>query len=504
MKNESSLGDYIGGRFLTIKDANGEVWSRNPANLGAPKIEFPFTYKHVNEAVEAAHRAFYKWRQAPFKEVAQYLQRYYSLLSDRKEALALQITHEVGKPLWEARLEIDETLQSLLYFQKTGRLNSYEVGIDEAKGTATGVVRFSARGIMAIITPATMPVFGLHLQLLPALIHGDCVIVKASKHAPFVGQMLAQMIHDAGFPSGVFNLIQGDGEMGRRLASHPDVEGVFFTGSYETAMRIRKQLVSDYWKLLVIETGGKNAAVAWNDCDIEKTVRECLWASFLTCGQRTTSTSRILVHEKIFDRFLGDFHKLAKRCSVGPGSTDEKQDAFIGPLISEEAQENYLRFQGIAVREGAEEIMRGKILERNQKGYFVSPSLHVVTQVDAKSIYQTSEIFGPNVAFYKFSDFEEANQILNLTKQGLVASFYSEKKENYLKVLQDAEVGILHWNRSTVTPSYMLPFGGIKQSGSQRPMGSFAGYQCTYPMSSIEAKTPATLTLPPCFPALEE
>ncbi len=162
--------------------------------------------------------------------------------------------------------------------------------------------------------------------------------------------------------------------------------------------------------------------------------------------------------------------------------------------------ENYLRFQGMAVREGCEEIMRGKTLERDKKGYYVSPSIHVVENPDAKAVYQTSEVIGPNVAVYKVTDLEAAIDVVNLPRFGLAASIYTAARENFLRLSEEARVGVFHWNGMTVKNSYRLPYGGIKKSGNHRPMGSSALYQCTYPVSSLEYAQDAKVEVPATFP----
>ena len=173
----------------------------------------------------------------------------------------------------------------------------------------------------------------------------------------------------------------------------------------------------------------------------------------------------------------------------------------MGPLLNDEAVENYIRYQGIAVREGCEEIMRGKSLDRNPKGHYVSPSIHLVSKPDPKSVYQKSEIFGPNVALYAVDDIEEAIDILNLSQHGLVTSVYSKTREVFQRACENVRVGTLHWNRPTHAPTYRLPRGGLKKSGNSRALGSLAWQQCTYPVSATERESGWSITqLPKSLP----
>lgn len=480
-------GDYIRGQFVKVEDPNDEVISKNPGSLDDLHVPVPFSYEHIHEAVLAAKRSFLSWKRLAVKDRYQALVRYREGIAQRADVLAQSLSFEVGKPLWEAREEVKETLTLFDYFLTLGSQTSVELQIPDIAEECSGKIRFLPRGVMAVISPGAQPLFTPHTHILPALMNGNTIVLKASKYAPFTGQLAAEILHDSGFPAGVLNILQGNSESARRLVVDPEVDGVLYTGSYETAEKIRKQLLSDFWKIQIFELGGKNSLLIWEDCEYEKAVKEAALGAFLTSGQRCTNTNRILVHDKIFDRFVQDFHGLAKKIKVGYGLAEGENSSFMGPLMSEAALEDYLRFQGIATREGCEEVMRGKSLDREYKGFYVSPSIHLVSQADPKSIYQKSEIHGPNVAIYRVKDLDEASEIINQSQYGLVASVYSGARENYLKLAEEAQVGILHWNRPTTHVSYKLPYGGIKRSGNMRPMGQFAGYQCTYPLSCIES-----------------
>jgi succinylglutamic semialdehyde dehydrogenase len=494
--NRVYRGSYIQGHFVKIDDPNGALQSDNPGNLELPSVECPFSFEHVHEAVAAAKVSYHSWRRLSIGERTAAVGRYRDLLKQREVALAVQITFETGKPLWEAKEELAETGRLIEYFMKEAALLPAPIAIEEATPSTKkselepetiGVVRSLPRGVVAVISPAISPILDSHAHLIPALLYGNTVVLKSSRHAPLVGQAIAELSHDAGLPAGVLNVIAGNAEVAQRLVADTEVDAVFFTGSYETGLNLKKQLLGDYWKLLVLEMVGKNGMLVWDDAHYAKALHEALYAAYMTTGQRRNSTNRILVHEKICDRFVADFHKLAKKCTVGYGLVEGDSAPFLGPLLSEAAMENYVRYQGIAVREGCEEIMRGKNLERTERGYYVSPSIHLVQRPDPKSVYQKSEIFGPNVAIYRVHDLEEAIEILNLPQHGLVASVYSRNKETYLRAAEEVRVGTLHWNRPTIAPAYRLPAGGVKKSGNHRPMGSFAVNQCTYPLGSLES-----------------
>ncbi len=477
-------GNYINGHFSKVKDPSGEVYSQNPCNTNDPKVAFAYSYEQIHEAVLAAKRSFSSWKRLKPADRYTYLSKYKALLIERKETLASAIAYETGKPLWESRMEVESTARVVEQFMNQGSQTSLELVIPDTGNGGTGVVRFVSRGTVAIVSCAHSPLYVSHTHLAPALINGNSVVFKSSDNTPYVAQLMAELFHDAGIPAGVLNVVHGEAEAGRRLVSHSDIDAIFFRGTFETACKIKKQVLNDYWKTFLYETGGKNATLVWQDANYKQALEQTLYATFVTSGQRFSSTSRILVHEKFFDQFLGDFHTLAKKLTVGDALAP--QPSFMGSLVGENAVEDYLRFQGIAVREGAEEIMRGKALERDTKGYFVSPSIHVVHKSDPKSVYQKSEIYGPNVAFYKVNDLGEAASIINLPDHNFVSSIYSQSKEVLMELLSDIETGLLHWNRPTTSINYRLPVSGMKMSGNMRPMGSFSGYQCTYTVSCLE------------------
>lgn len=482
-KTREYKGDYIEGHFLKVEDPNGEIWSKNPGDLEAAPLTFPFSYSHIHDAVSAAKRSFFTWRRQSVQNRAEALVRYREILKIRQSELAYWVSFETGKPLWESHQEIDESLSLIDYFINQGSQTSIEQKLNTPDGAS--VTRHFPRGVVSVITPASQPVLFPHSYFIPALMNGNTAVVKTCSQTPMLGQIFSEIAHDSGLSTGVLNFFHGDSESARRLVGHADVDAIFYHGPFETAAKVKKQLLSDFWKYTVIETGGKNAQVIWNDCDYSQALYDAVFASFVTTGQRCSSTSRILVHDKFFGKFIKDFHQLAKKISVGFGLANS-QSHFMGPLISERAVEDYLRFQGIAVREGAEELMRGKTLERDKKGFYVSPSIHIVEKVDPKSIYQKSEIHGPNVAIFRVSDLDEVSEIINQPQWGLVASIYTGARDHFYRLADEIKVGMLHWNRPTTAISFRMATGGIKKSGNERPMGSYAGIQCTQMINCLE------------------
>ena len=241
--------------------------------------------------------------------------------------------------------------------------------------------------------------------------------------------------------------------------------------------------------MVALELGGKNAAIVHNDANKKQALEELLKGSFLTSGQRCTSTSLIIIHQDIADNFIENFHDQAKEIVIDHPITYEKKP-FMGPLIDKKAVENYLLFMGMAKRENIQEIMRGKQLKKNKTGYYVSPSIHFSPSFNPQSRFLTSEIFGPSVTFIPYKTIEEAIGIANSTEYGLAAAVFTQSQKLYRQCFAELDAGLINLNRSTCGASPLLPFGGIKNSGNYRPAAVAAIDSCVYQSCSLEMNVP--------------
>jgi succinylglutamic semialdehyde dehydrogenase len=483
-------GNYIAGAFRHPVESNGEIISRSPADLGDELGRFRYSYASVDEAVGAARGAAAKWRRAPVSERADALRRYQSALKKREAELSEAIAREVGKPLWESRGEwsnmlnkVDITLADSMKLVAPNEL-------PKIMDNTLGACRYRPHGVMAVIGPFNFPGHLANGHIVPALATGNTVVFKPSEKAPLVGQIMAECFHEAELPEGVFNLVQGEREVGRRLVVHEGVDGVLFTGSYEVGTRIKQDTLQQHWKLLALEMGGKNSVLVWKDAHMETALHESLFAAYVTAGQRCSATSRILVHEDRLQEFVDRFHQRAKGFLIG----HPMENPFMGPLIDQSSVDRYLKFQGIAAREGSELIMRGKALELRKPGYYVTPSIalskdsSVVTA--RKSVFQQTELFAPSVIILPVKDLDQAIELANETQYGLVSSVFTADRQVYERCLDGLETGLVNWNKSTVGASSKLPFGGFKKSGNHFPTAVSATLYCTSPVASLEVAEP--------------
>lgn len=479
-------GNFINGSFAKADSGKMSFENYSPADLDEKVIDIHADTSHVDQACEAAQRAFREWSELTIEQRMEYVNKLKDIFESKAEQFAEVIARETGKPLWETKTEAKAIVGKInITFQHSMELIK-EVRLENALPSVDGYIRYRPRGVFAVLGPFNFPAHLPNGHIIPALITGNCVVFKPSELTPATGQLMAECYEEAGFPPGVFNLVQGRADIGKRLVGHKQVDGVLFTGSYEVGLKISEATIQDYWKILALEMGGKNSTIIWEDADLDKAIYESLIGVFMSSGQRCSCTSRIFVHKSKAAEFTERFYQRAKKLSIGHWS----ENPFMGPLISEKSMDTYVRFQDIAVREGAEKIMRGKALEFDKKGYYVSPSIYKVGEYSKKSTYQNTEIFGPNAAIYEIDDLNDAIDITNGSGYGLSMAIFSKERANYEMCLKRSKVGLLNWNRTTNGASSRLPFGGMGKSGNDRPSAHFAVFYCTTPIASLEDPTP--------------
>lgn len=478
-------GDFIAGRWVSSEKPDGELKDASPGDLSDILMSVQFRHDHIDEAVRAARKAFLPWARLTVEERKAHLLRLKEVFDTHAEQMAQIIARDSGKPLWDAMGEAKNLGNKIDITVNHSLKRVQDERIPNALPQVDGVIRYKPRGVMAVVGPFNFPAHLPNGHIIPSLLAGNTVVFKPSEQTPAVGQFYAELIEKAGFPPGVFNMVQGDGESGRRLVIHEEVDGILFTGSYEVGLKIKQETMNHYWKILALEMGGKNATVVWDDADMDKAIYETLVGAYMTTGQRCSCTSRVILHDRIADEFTERFYQAAKKLTIGHWS----ENPFMGPLVNSAAVDKYVRFQEIANRENCESLMRGKVLDLKHKGHYVTPSIHLVKKFDPASVYQKSEIFGPNVAIYRSSDFGDTLNMVNSTGYGLVMALFSKNRDLYETALLEARVGLLNWNRTTNGASSKLPFGGMGKSGNDRPSAELAIQYCTVPVASLEDPT---------------
>jgi len=482
------LGNYFNGKFHAngkLQDSDIILKRHCPADLDTTLWEIPVKYSDVEKVLQSAKEGFEVWRKVPLEERIICLQNFKSEVAKRKDEFARSISLESGKPLWEAHTEVSSVMSKVDVTINDSLPRILPKHFDNILPDTNGHIYYRPIGPCFIIGPFNFPCHLANGQITAALIAGNSIIFKPSEKTSHCGQLLIECYAKAGFPKGVINLIQGDGEVARRITKEKMIKGIFFTGSAEVGKNILSSTYLDFSKLVALEMGGKNSSIIHKDANLDHCLVEMLKACFLTTGQRCISTSLVPIHRSVADSFIEKFHSYAKRLIIDH-PIDHEVEPFMGPLVDQHAVDNYLNFMGMAKREGIQEIMRGKLLEKNFKGHYVSPSIHYTEKFSKKSHFLMSEIFGPNCTFIPYDEIEEAIAIANGTEFGLAASVFSNDQSVYQKCIQEIDAGQVNFNRSTVGASSRLPFGGVKSSGNYRPAALTTIDSCVFQMASLD------------------
>ncbi len=471
----SFSGNYINGRFVIPEHPNSYVDKRDPGNTKDLIVSIPVYFPHAEEAVQSAKDVFEKWSSLDGKTRLEMLGRLKNSLEMLSPWLVELTSRELGRPIWDSKQEVELALNDINeLFRQFGSYTPFDGSVlDDSKEV---IQLYKPNGVVAVIAPFNQPVLYPIRSIVSSLLIGNTVVYKPSEHTPLVGQVIAEAVHHAELPSGVFNMVLGEKEISKRIIKHHGVYTVFFNGTFETATKISQYISDDYWKILVMGTGGKNASVILSDADIDSAVNELVFGAFVSAGQRSNGIRRIFVHRDLADQFIDKFHKKSKKLRVGhPLDEYRGKRPFMGPLISENAMQNYLRLQGISQREGAEVLMRGKEIDidTGYKGYYVTPSIHLTDEIDEKGIYNTSEIFGPNVSIKRFSAIEEAIASHNTCEYGYGLSVFGHDNGCIKELVRNCNVGQVFLNSITLGESVHYPIAGYGKSGNSRPEGSY-------------------------------
>lgn len=459
--------NYINGVF--VEGASGDRFeSRNPANIDEVLGTFPLSaVKDVDDAVNAAKAAYNGWRCLSRIKRGEYLDEFTQFLKRDHEEISRLVTKECGKGIVEGRADVTEGIHMCQYVFGTVRMPHGNV-IDSEIPEKDAFLRRKPKGVVAAITPWNFP-FAIPLWLIcPSVVEGNTVILKPSRETACTAYKIAEYAHKAGFPPGVINVVHGG--CGDLLVKHPDVHVVLFVGSNDVGSGIKQIVAGFHDKMCACEMGGKNAIIVLDDANLDIAVNAAIISAFKTSGQRCTSASRLIVHEKVLNAFEKKFIELTKRIKIG-NPLDET--VFMGPVINKAAAEKIARYNDLARKEGAEVLYNGRILDSEpyKNGYFMSPFVYRM-QSNPKSRVLREEVFGPHVAIISVKNLDEAIEVYNDTDYGLSCAVITEDYRKAKRIRDDCEYGLGYVNLPTIGAEVHLPFGGVKKSGTGLPSAS--------------------------------
>ena len=454
---------YINGKWIFPKNKN-DFEVINPSH-GDPYAVISLGDKNdVDIAVKAAKNAFQNWSQVNKDVKVDILERLLKNYKSRWDEIAETMSKEMGAPLdWSSSAQTSSGYDHIQDFIK--RLKNFKFE-NKFENDSNNYITYEPIGICGLITPWNWPINQITLKVIPALAAGCTMILKPSEIAPLSGMLFAEMIEEAGFPAGVFNLINGDGEgVGTELSCHPDIDMISFTGSTRAGKLISKNAANTI-KRVCLELGGKGGNIIFSDSHPEA-VREGVRNIMSNSGQSCDAPTRMLVEESIYKKAVEDAADEANKIKVDLAS---KKGDHIGPVISQSQYDKIIDLIKSGIEEGATLVAGGADRpEGLEKGYFIKPT--VFTNVTNDMRIAKEEIFGPVLSIIPFKNEEEAISIVNETSYGLGNYVQTQDKKKARRVAKKFRSGGVYINGNSADPG--TPFGGYRQSGNGREGGKW-------------------------------
>lgn len=454
----------------------GEIVSHEPAT-GAELARLPIG--DVDAEVGAARASWAGWAAQALSYRVETLRRFANVVRQRHEPFADLIARETGKPLWEARTEVDSVIAKVdisvaAYAERTSQRRM------EGQMGSRMAIRHKPHGVLAVLGPYNFPAHLPNGHIVPALLAGNAVVFKPSEKTPATGRFLVECLHAAGVPEGCVRLLVGGPIEGRALSAHPGIDGLLFTGSARTGLALNRQFAEHPEKILALEMGGNNPILVWDTPDLHSAAVLVIQSAFTSAGQRCTAARRLIVEDRLADAFLATLDDMVGRLIVGAPHDDPAP--FMGPVIDNDAADHLSEnFLGLVMRGGR--AIRHLARPDPDRPFLVPGLIDVTAMADRTD----GELFGPILQIVRTDDFDAALAEANATRYGLSASLISQTPALYDRFWATIRAGIVNWNKPTNGAASNAPFGGIGWSGNHRPSAYYAADYCAYPVVSSEA-----------------
>ena len=426
--------------------------------------------EEVPLAMNAALKAFKTWKHTPVQERAELLFRVAHTLRERKFEWAAWLVFEVGKNWAEADADVAETIDFAEFYAREA------LRMDQAKPPIQlpgelDELRYIPLGVGAVISPWNFPSAIMAGMTMAAIVSGNTVVLKPSGDAMAIAAKFFEVLEQCGVPDGVVNFVTGSGSsFGNELVKHPKTRFIAFTGSKEVGLQIHelaaKAQPGQVWiKRTILEMGGKDAIVVDADSDLDEAVSGVIASAFGFSGQKCSACSRVIVDDRVYDKFVERLKDRAEKLTVGPG----EENRNLGPVVNEAARRAILGYIEQAVLEGGRVITGGEAVE-GMTGYFIQPT--IVSEVKPGDTLEQKEVFGPVLAVIRCKSFEEGLRIANDTEFGLTGAVYTSSEERIAQAKREFHVGNLYINRKcTGAMVGAHPFGGFNMSGTDSKAG---------------------------------
>lgn len=411
--------------------------------------------QNVADAVEAARAAQPEWAATKLEERKNILHNIGQELIDRCDEIGTLLSREEGKPFAEGR---GETFRAGEFYQYYAAECLRQIG-ESAESVRPGIhidITREAVGVVGLITPWNFPICIPAWKMAPALAYGNSIVLKPSEITPATSHALAEVL-GRHLPKGVFNMVQGAGDVGAALSSSK-VDAISFTGSVNTGRKIAQAAVKNMARVQC-EMGSKNPMLIMDDADMDIAIAQCMHGAFGASGQKCTASSRLIVHEKIHDEFVEKLAAAAKAKRVGHALEEGTE---LGPIVTEGQMDKILGYMQLAKDEGGELITGGERLQRNTEGYYLPPTIYTGLSNDAR--VNREEVFGPMTCVIKVASYEEGLDTANDTEFGLAASIVTSGLKHAEHFKRNARFGAVLVNLATAGLDYHVPFGGRNAS----------------------------------------
>jgi aminomuconate-semialdehyde/2-hydroxymuconate-6-semialdehyde dehydrogenase len=461
-----NIKNYINGEFVNPIESN---WMPNyNPSTGEVSGKIPnSTKKDVEKAYEAAEKAFPKWSNTTLEERSKILSKIAALILEHLDILAVAESKDNGKPLSLAReVDVPRAASNFQFFANA--ITQFSSEAHESVGF--NAVNFTLRqsiGVVGCISPWNLPLYLFTWKIAPAIAAGNCVVAKPSEITPLTAFLLGEILQEAGLPKGVLNIVHGLGTtVGNAIVAHPKIKAISFTGGTKTGAHIAS-IAAPMFKKLSLELGGKNPNIIFADCDYDKMLATTVRSSFSNQGQICLCGSRILVEEKIYDKFKKDFIQKVAQLKVGNPSEESTK---IGALVSFAHLEKVKGYIDNASKDGGKVLFGGNkvVVTGSENGYYLQPTIIEVT--DNKCSLNQEEVFGPVVTIMPFKTDMEALQLANDVKYGLSATVWTHDLNRSMQFSKQLQTGIV-WVNTWMLRDLRTPFGGQKDSGVGREGG---------------------------------
>jgi succinylglutamic semialdehyde dehydrogenase len=435
---------------------------------------------NVDLEVMTARDGYVPWASRSLAFRIETMRRFANVVRQRIDAFSDVIARETGKPLWEARTEVETVIAKVdisvsAYAERTAQRRM------EAPMNSRMALRHKPHGVLAVLGPYNFPAHLPNGHIVPALIAGNAVVFKPSEKTPASGAFLVECYHAAGVPEETVRLVIGGPAEGKALAAHDGIDGLLFTGSAHTGLALNRAFAEKPEKILALEMGGNNPIVVWDTPDLATAAVLVAQSAFTTAGQRCTAARRLIVQDSLADALLAELSTLTGRLLVGAPHDDPQP--FMGPVIDNDVADGLTEsFLALMMKGGRPIRHMGR---PNPERPFLTPGIIDVTDMTERP---DIELFGPLLQVIRVDDFDAAINEANNTRYGLSAALVSQTPALYDRFWAGARAGIINWNKPTNGASSGVPFGGIGWSGNHRPSAYYAADYCAYPVASNEAE----------------